>query len=242
ELFNYTELSPSDDWSDFLAALSTQAAIAISAARAFDNLERTNEELLLAYETTIEGWARALDLKDEDTEGHSRRVTELTTRLARRMGMTEEEIVHVRRGALLHDIGKMGIPDEILRKPGALTAEEWELMKKHTEFAREFLEPIPFLAPAMPIPYSHHEKFDGSGYPEGLAGEAIPLEARLFAVVDVYDALTSDRPYRAAWSEEQALEHIAQGAGSHFDPEVVEEFLALVRSSARRSKADTTRW
>ena len=242
ELFNYSELHPTEDWSDFLTALSTQAAIAINAARALDSLERTNEDLLLAYETTIEGWARALDLKDEDTEGHSRRVTQLTTRLARRMGMTEEEIVHVRRGALLHDIGKMGIPDEVLRKPGALDADEWNLMKKHTEFARDFLEPIPFLQPALTIPYSHHEKYDGSGYPEGLAGEQIPLAARLFAVVDVYDALTSDRPYRKAWTEEQALEHIAQEAGTHFDPEVVEEFLAMVRSGNSKLEQDRTLW
>jgi len=229
ELFNYTELEPTEDWSDFLAALATQAANAISAARVLDNLERANEELLLAYETTIEGWARALDLKDEETEGHSRRVTDLTTRLARRMGISEEEIVHVRRGALLHDIGKMGIPDEILLKPGKLDEEEWALMKKHTVFARDFLEPIPFLKPALAIPYSHHEKYDGSGYPDGLAGEAIPLEARLFAVVDVYDALTSDRPYRKAWSEERALEYIVSESGKHFDPVVVEEFLQLMR-------------
>lgn len=242
ELFNYTEFTPTDDWSDFLAALSTQAAIAINAARVLDDLERTNDDLLLAYETTIEGWARALDLKDEDTEGHSRRVTELTTRLARRMGMTEEVIAHVRRGALLHDIGKMGIPDEILRKPGALDPDEWELMKKHTLFARDFLEPIPFLQPALTIPYSHHEKYDGSGYPEGLAGERIPLAARLFAVVDVYDALTSDRPYRKAWSEKRALAHIAEQAGSHFDPEIVEEFLALVRSGRNQRRLDSTHW
>lgn len=236
ELFNRTERQPTEDWSDFLTALATQAALAINAARVLDDLEHTNQELMLAYETTIEGWARALDLKDEDTEGHSRRVTELTTRLARRMGMTEEKIAHVRRGALLHDIGKMGIPDDVLRKPGALNGEEWELMKKHTEFARDFLAGIPFLEPALPIPYSHHEKYDGSGYPEGLAGEAIPLEARLFAVVDVYDALTSDRPYRKAWSEAQALAHIREQAGSHFDPEVVEEFMALMRSGRNEER------
>lgn len=240
ELFNYSDLDPSEDWTDFLGALATQAAIAINAARVLDDLERTNEELLLAYETTIEGWARALDLKDEDTEGHSRRVTDLTTRLARRMGMTDEAITHVRRGALLHDIGKMGIPDEVLRKPGALDEDEWELMKKHTVFARDFLEAIPFLKPALTIPYSHHEKFDGTGYPEGLAGDEIPLEARLFAVVDVYDALTSDRPYRAAWAEERALAHIEEQAGSHFDPEVVEAFLTMIRSG-RAARGGTER-
>ncbi len=229
ELFDHQPLDPDDDWKDFLVALATQAALAIDAARMFDDLDRSNQELRLAYETTIEGWARALDLKDSATVGHSRRVTDLTVRLARRMGMSEEELVHVRRGALLHDIGKMGVPDHILSKPGPLSDEEQQVMRQHATFAHEFLAPIPFLRPALEIPYCHHERFDGTGYPLGLAGDQIPLAARLFSVVDVFDALTSDRPYRPAWSSERTLEYIASEAGKRFDPAVVEEFMEMMR-------------
>ncbi len=235
ELFNRRPFEPDEDWSDFLVALATQAALAIDTARLFDDLERSNHELRLAYETTIEGWARALDLKDEATEGHSRRVTDLTVRLARRLGMCEDELVHVRRGALLHDIGKMGIPDHILRKPGPLTEGEWEVMKQHTTFAHDLLAPIPFLRSALEIPYCHHERFDGSGYPLGLEGEQIPLSARLFAVVDVYDALTSERPYREAWGPQRALGYIAAQAGRHFDPAVAAEFMELMQGSRERA-------
>ena len=193
--------------------------------------EELHAELQAAYDSTIEGWARALDLKDEETAGHSQRVTNLTIDLSRRMGMSEEDLVHVRRGALLHDIGKMGVPDRILLKPGKLDPEEWEIMKRHTQNGMDFLHPIEHLRPAMDIPYCHHEKWDGSGYPRGLRGQQIPLAARIFAVVDVYGALTSDRPYRSAWSEEQALDHIRKGAGTHFDPAVANVFLSLLESA-----------
>lgn len=231
EIFHREPLAPDQEWLDFLEALSTQAAIAIDNARLFDNLQRSNVELKLAYDTTLEGWAHALELRDKETEGHTRRVAEMTARLARKMGMRDEELVHVRRGALLHDIGKMGIPDGILLKPGELTEEEWEIIHRHPVYAYEMLAPINFLRRALDIPYCHHEQWNGSGYPRGLKGEQIPLAARIFAVVDVYDALTSNRPYREAWPEEKALRYIREQAGQHFDPEVVEAFLDLLSQS-----------
>jgi PAS domain S-box-containing protein len=223
-VFQERPYSPDSEWLSFLEALASQAAIALENASLFDNLQRTNLELLQAYDTTIEGWVHALDLKDEMTEGHSRRVTEMTESIARTMNMKQDELVHVRRGALLHDIGKMGIPDTILLKPGKLTVEEWEIMRRHPRYAYEMLSSINYLRPALDIPYCHHEKWDGTGYPRGLKGEEIPLAARIFAVVDVYDALTSERPYRPAWSREEAIRHIHTESGKHFDPEVVEIF------------------
>lgn len=238
EIFHDEPLPESDDWHDFLEVLAVQAAIALSNAKLFEDLERSNIELRLAYDTTIEGWSRALDLKDEETEGHSRRVTELAVQLAARLGLKGEELVHVRRGALLHDIGKMGVPDKILLKPGKLDPDEWEIMKRHTTLAHDLLNGIRFLRPALAIPHSHHERWDGTGYPLGLRGRDIPIAARLFAVVDVYDALTSDRPYRQAWPRERALEYIEEQAGSHFDPDVVRVFLEMLeeRSSERGSR------
>ena len=193
-------------------------------------LRDMHNELRHAYETTIEGWSRALDLRDKETEGHCQRVTEMTLRLAHAFGLSEEERVHVRRGALLHDIGKMGVPDGILLKPGPLTPEERTLMERHPVFAYEMLAAIDFLHPALDIPFCHHEKWDGTGYPRGLAGEAIPLCARLFAIVDVYDALRSDRPYRDGWPHARVLNHIAALSGTHFDPYVVDMFLRLMVS------------
>jgi len=190
----------------------------------------------LAYDTTLEGWARALELRDEETEGHSQRVTEMTLRLARAMGISDAELAHVRHGVLLHDIGKMGIPDGILFKPGSLTEEEWEIMRRHPTYAYELLSPIRYLRPALDIPYSHHEKWDGTGYPEGLKGEQIPLAARIFAVVDVWDALRADRPYRPAWSEEEVIEYIREQAGKHFDPQVVEIFLRIIGNEPTESE------
>jgi len=184
--------------------------------------------LSLAYDDTIDGWSRALDLRDRETEGHSRRVTELTLELARRIGVPEDELVHIRRGAGLHDIGKMGIPDAILLKPGQLTAQEWETMRMHPILAFDLLNPIEFLRPALEIPYCHHEKWDGSGYPRGLQGDQIPLSARIFAVIDVWDALTHDRPYRKAWSRDAALAYIREQSGKHFDPRVAELFIAML--------------
>jgi len=193
----------------------------------FEGLQRTNLELILAYDATIEGWSHAMDLRDKETEGHTLRVTDLAERLARLLGLPDEDIIHIHRGGLLHDIGKMGVPDQILLKPGPLTDEEWILMRRHPQFAFEMLSPIQYLRPAIDIPYCHHEKWDGTGYPRGLSGEQIPLPARLFAVVDVWDALTSDRPYRPAWTHEKALEHIREQSGKHFDPAVVSAFLQM---------------
>jgi len=193
-----------------------------------ESLKQRERDVLEAYNATIEGWSRALDLRDKETEGHTLRVTEMTMRLARAAGITEEELVHIRRGALLHDIGKMGVPDHILLKPDKLTDEEWVVMRKHPIFAFELLSPIVYLHPALDIPYCHHEKWDGSGYPRGLKGEQIPLAARLFAIVDVWDALRSDRPYRQSWSKEKVIEHIQSLSGTHFDPKAVELFLNMM--------------
>lgn len=238
EIFHRSPLDPDPEWLAFLEALGGQAAIAIDNATLFEGLERSNFELALAYDTTLAGWSRALDLRDEETEGHSQRVTEMTLLLANAMGMSEAELVHVRRGALLHDIGKMGIPDSILLKPGPLDDEELVVMRRHPEYAFRLLSPISYLRPSLDIPYCHHEKWDGSGYPRGLKGEEIPLAARIFAVVDVWDALSSDRPYRKAWPPEKVREHIRAGAGSHFDPRVVEVFLKVLATHGRH---DTTR-
>jgi len=224
EVFHRAPMNVPAEWLNFLQALAAQAAIAIDNAQMFDNLQRSNLELIRAYDTTIEGWSRALDLRDKETEGHTQRVTEMTLTLARAMGISEAELVHIRRGALLHDIGKLGVPDSILLKPGPLTAEEWEIMRKHPQYAYEMLLSIEYLRPALDIPYCHHEKWDGTGYPRGLKGEQIPLAARIFAVVDVWDALTSDRPYRPAWSFEQARGYLDSQSGKHFDPEIVQRF------------------
>lgn len=201
-------------------------------------LMRANTELNAAYDATIEGWARALELRDEETQGHSQRVTDMTVRLGRALGLSEAELLIARRGALLHDMGKLGVPDRILHKPGKLSDEEWKVMHKHPSYAYEWLKHISFLRPALDIPYCHHEKWDGSGYPRGLKGEEIPLLARMFAVVDVYDALMSDRPYRAPWSQEKVLAHIRDLAGTHFDPQVVEAFLAMITSPEQPGSAE----
>lgn len=187
-------------------------------------LQDALSQLLTAYEATIEGWSHAMDLRDRETEGHSQRVTEMTVKLARAFGLSDEDLVHVRRGALLHDMGKLGIPDAILYKPDKLTEAEWVIMRKHPQFARDLLSPIEYLRPALDIPYCHHEKWDGSGYPQGLKGLEVPIAARIFAVVDVWDALTSNRPYRPAWKKEDALSHIREQSGRHFDPQVVDLF------------------
>jgi PAS domain S-box-containing protein/putative nucleotidyltransferase with HDIG domain len=227
EVFHRGPLQMDRAWQSFLEALAGQAAIAVDNAVLFSDLQRANANLVLAYDSTLEGWSRALDLRDRETEGHTIRVTELTIRLARVMGMSDEEIVHVRRGALLHDIGKMGIPDRILLKPGPLTEDEWVVMRRHPVHAFELLSRIAYLRPALDIPYCHHERWDGSGYPRGLRGEDIPQAARIFAVVDAWDALCSDRPYRAAWAEEKVRDYLRASAGTLFDPAVVEVFLTL---------------
>ena len=213
---------------DFLESLATQAAIAVDVATLIEDLQSSNQELTAAYDSTIEGWSRALDLRDKETEGHTQRVTEMALHLARLVGIPEEELIHVYRGALLHDIGKMGIPDSILLKPAPLTLEESELMKMHPIYAYHLLKPIRFLHPALDIPYCHHEHWDGSGYPRGLKGVEIPLAARVFAVVDVWDALVSDRPYSPRWPKEDAIKNIKDNMGSYFDPDVVNVFINML--------------
>ncbi|KAF0108988.1 MAG: putative signaling protein [Anaerolineaceae bacterium] len=236
EVFLRTHRASDDEWLNFLETLAGQVAIAVDNANLFSNLQHSNVELVMAYDATIEGWSRAMDLRDKETESHTQRVTAITMQMAQAMGIGDEQMVHVRRGALLHDMGKMGIPDAILLEPGALTDDEWVIMRQHPQFAFDMLSPVAYLRPALDIPYGHHEKWDGSGYPRGLKGEQIPLAARIFAVVDVYDALTSDRPYRQAWPEEKAIEHIRAGAGSHFDPGVVEVFLQMADKFPRPAR------
>jgi PAS domain S-box-containing protein len=228
EIFHRVALSPDPEWLDFLESLASHAALAIENASLFDDLQRSNVELALAYDATIEGWSRALDLRDKETEGHTQRVTEMTVRLARAIGISESEIVHIRRGALLHDIGKMGIPDAILLKTGPLAESEWSIMRQHPMYAYKMLSPIAFLRPALDIPYCHHEKWDGAGYPRGLKGDQIPLAARVFAVVDVWDALRSGRPYRQGWERAKVIEYIGEQSGKHFDPQIVDAFMRLI--------------
>jgi putative nucleotidyltransferase with HDIG domain len=229
ELYRRSPFAQVPSWEQYFETLAAQAAVALDNSFLLQSLKLANAELLASYESTIESWAGALELRDQETEGHSRRVTAATTELAQRFGFAGAELDNLRRGALLHDIGKMGIPDTILLKPGPLTDEEFIVMKRHPAIARNLLIRLRFLEPSMDIPYSHHEKWDGRGYPQGLRGTDIPLSARLFAVVDVWDALRSDRPYRAAWDEEKTLAHIASLAGTHFDPEVAEAFIGMRR-------------
>jgi putative nucleotidyltransferase with HDIG domain len=228
EVFHRATLNPDRGWLHFLESLAAQAALAIDNASLFSSLQRSNMELGIAYETTLEGWSAALDMRDRETEGHTQRVTNLTLALAEAMGVSEKDCTQIRRGALLHDIGKMGIPDRILLKPDILTGDEWEIMRQHPVYAHRLLHPIPHLRPALDIPYCHHERWNGSGYPRGLKEESIPLAARIFAVADVWDALCSDRPYRPAWERDKAHSYIKSLSGVHFDPKVVEVFLRLV--------------
>ena len=210
-----------------IRAFADQSAVAIDNAQLFESLQASNQELQEAYQATLEGWVHALDMRDKETEGHTQRVTILTGRLARFMGVGEDALIHITRGALLHDIGKMAIPDGILLKPGTLTEDERNLMKQHPVYAYEMLKRIEFLLPATDIPHYHHEKWDGTGYPDGLIGDEIPFAARIFPVVDVWDALTSDRPYRSALPHDEVREHIKADSGSHFDPQVVDAFMAM---------------
>ncbi|MHB8731031.1 MAG: HD domain-containing phosphohydrolase [bacterium] len=228
EIFRRTPFAPDQEWLDFLATLAGQAAIAIDNVGLFNDLQRSNADLSLAYDTTLEGWSHALDLRDKETEGHTRRVVDMTIRLARAMSVPDADLTSFRRGALLHDIGKMAIPDNILLKPGPLTEDERAIMRRHPQIAYDLLSPIVYLRPVLDIPYFHHEKWDGTGYPRGMKGEQIPLGARIFAVADVWDALRSDRPYRPAWSDAKAKAYILAEAGTFFDPAVVKVFAGLV--------------
>jgi PAS domain S-box-containing protein len=235
EVFHRTHLSPTPDWMEFLHTLAGQAAIAVDSSQLFENLQRSNQELKQAYDTTLEGWARALELRDRETEGHTRRVTELTMRLARFMGIPDSEMANIHRGVLLHDIGKMAVPDHILKKKGKLTKEEWTEMRQHPVYAYNLLSPISFLRGALDIPYCHHEHWDGSGYPRGLKSEQIPLAARIFSVVDNWDALLSDRPYRKAWPITKVKQYLKETAGKVLDPRIVEVFLRMMEKDEEQA-------
>jgi PAS domain S-box-containing protein len=224
EVFHREPLKLTSDQQAFLEATASQAGIAIDNSELFEHLQNSIADLKVAYDSTLEGWASALELRDKETEGHTRRVTDQTTRLAQVMGVKDEDLVHIYRGALLHDIGKIGVPDRIVLKTGPLTDDEWQVMRKHPTYAYKMLSPISYLREALNIPYCHHERWDGSGYPRGLKGEEIPLAARIFSVVDVWDALTSDRPYRKAWTHEQARAYLQEQAGKQFDPGIVAIF------------------
>ncbi len=228
--------TPEQHWLDFFYNLATQTAVALDNFALFNNLKQSNIDLLEAYEATIEGWSKALNCRDQETEQHSARTTEWTLQLARELGFSEEELVHVRRGALLHDIGKVSVPDRILNKPGPLTEDEWVEMRKHPKAAYDVLYPIKFLHKALDIPYYHHERWNGTGYPQGLKGKEIPLAARIFSVIDVFDALSSDRPYRAAWPEDKVIQYLRDQSGVQFDPDVVNTFLALLQKQGKTRK------
>jgi HD-GYP domain-containing protein (c-di-GMP phosphodiesterase class II) len=227
EIFNRTRLNPDQEWLDFLEALGMQAAIAIADAQLFETLQRTNTELIVAYDATIESWAQTIELRDREMPGHIHRVTDIAEGLAQRLGFKNDRLLNFRRGVLLHDIGKLIITDSILMKPGPLEPNEVAEVQMHPIYAFQLLSSIPFLHPAMSIPYCHHEHWDGSGYPRGLKGEEIPLEARVFSVVDVWDSLTSNRPYRKAWKDEDAVDYIREQSGRNFDPIIVDEFIRM---------------
>lgn len=225
ELFHRDSLQIDNEWIKFFKTLANQAAIAIDNAALFENLRKSNMKLDLAYHSTLEGWVRALDLRYEEGQGFSKRVIQRTLRLAKAFGINNGKLIHIRRGALLHDIGNLAIPDSILNKKGPLTDSEWEKIKKHPVYAQEMLSEIEFLHPALDIPYCHHEKWDGSGYPRGLKEGRIPIAARIFSIIDVWEALTSQRPYRDPWPEEKAVQYIIKHSGTHFDPEVVDAWM-----------------
>ena len=228
ELFYHSAPAIDAEWLDFLSSISTQVAITLDNAELFERLHISNQDLMMAYDATIEGWAHAMELRDREMEGHAERVAEITLLLAKKVGIPQEQLVHIRRGALLHDIGKMAISDNVLYKVGSFTPHEWEIMRRHPEYAYQLLYPIAYLRPAIEIPYCHHERWDGKGYPRGLKGEEIPLAARIFTIVDVWDALRSDRPYRKGWSAEKVSEYIRLGSGTMFDPGIVKVFLEQV--------------
>ena len=229
EVFYRWRFAPDPEWLDYLETLAGDIAIAIDNTALFTELQRSNNELTMAYDSTLEGWSRLLEFRKLEPGGHTQRVVELTLSLGEALGLTEAELVHLHRGALLHDIGKIGLPESILLKDGPLTTKEWDLMHQHPIYAYEMLSPIAYLRPALEIPYCHHEKWDGTGYPRGLKENQIPLSARIFAVIDVWDAMRSERSYRLSYSDLEALNYIRAQSGKHFDPQVVQAFLNLIR-------------
>jgi HD-GYP domain-containing protein (c-di-GMP phosphodiesterase class II) len=229
EIYQRTLTTPDDEWLDFLATIAGQAAVAIDSSSLFRDLQRTNAELSQAYDAAIESWAQVLEMTNRESGAHAYRVVDLTIQLARFMGVSEENLIHYRRGALLHDVGKLGISENILNKAGPLTETERQILENHSNLAYQLLSPASYLAPALDIPHYHHERWDGSGYPDGLRAEQIPFPARLFAVVDVYDALTSIRPYRTDWTKKAALKYIQDNAGKLFDPNVVAAFIQMMK-------------
>lgn len=229
EIFNRSETKRDQDWFSFLEAFSHQASIAIDNARLFDDLQRLNIDISMAYDTTIESWARTLEIRDKYAIGHAQNVSGTCIRMASALGMDAETISQIRRGSLLHDLGTLGIPESVLLKPGKLTPAEWEIVRQHPRVAYDLLSPLPNWRKAVDIPYYHHERWDGSGYPQGLQRETIPLSARICGIADVYNALLSDRPYRPAWKKEKALKHISDNAGRLFDPDLVRLFLSLFK-------------
>lgn len=229
EVYHREAIEFDEAWFDYLRLMAGLAAIAVHNKELKRKIEHANIELEVAYGATLEGWMRALEMRDRYTEGHTQRVAELSLRLATMLNVPDRQLVHITRGAMLHDIGKIAIPDHILQKEGPLTEEEWEIMRKHPIYAYEMLTPISYLESAIDIPYCHHERWDGSGYPRALKDEEIPLSARIFAVADVWDALRSDRPYREAWPAQKALSYIRSQSGKYFDPSVVVAFLGLIK-------------
>ncbi len=228
EVYNKSEFEPGREWISFFEALAQQAAIALDNSQNFFELQKSQSVLLQAYDDTLMGWANFLDLRDKETEGHTVRVLERTMKAAQRLGVRDEDMEHLRRGVLLHDIGKVGVPDNILNKPGPLTDEEWVIMKKHPDYAYQMLSPISFLKQALDVPYSHHEKWDGSGYPRGLKGKEIPFTARIFTVFDVYDAITSNRPYNKARSKDEAIAYLRENVGVIFDPDIIDVCIDVI--------------
>jgi HD-GYP domain-containing protein (c-di-GMP phosphodiesterase class II) len=220
------------EWSELFESLALQGAIAVDNYESFEKLQRTHSELALACDSTIEGWCRAVDLRAQEAEGHSFRVADLAVRLAEKAGIAPEQMISIRRGSLLHDIGMIGIPDRILWKADNLTEDEWKLMHEHPKLAEDLLSPIEFLRPSMDIPRYHHERWDGKGYPHHLSGTDIPPAARLFSVVDVWDSLQSQRPFRNAWPRMEAINYIRKASGSQFEPSAVSAFLDLLEESS----------
>jgi HD-GYP domain-containing protein (c-di-GMP phosphodiesterase class II) len=232
EVFRRSPRKLDPEWTELFESLALQGAIAVENYESFENLQRTHSELALACDSTIEGWCRAVDLRAQEAEGHSLRVADLAIRLAEKMGIAPEQMTSIRRGSLLHDIGILGIPDRILWKPGVLTEEEWKLMREHPKLAENLLAPIEFLRPSMDIPRYHHERWDGQGYPYRLSGTDIPPAARLFSIVDVWDSMQSQRPFRKPWTRVETINYIREASGSQFDPSVVLAFLNLMQESA----------